>query len=148
MSVSAELNHNRVQWMLDSNKGVVTTPFHGLRVYKLVRQSQTSRRAQHCWKLKDQTFAFADDYVLLASSERDLQHALDRFSPACDKAGMTISTKLTRVICFFRNPNQCALQVSTSTAQQVMKFKYLDVVFTNGENGNKEFIPGLLKQTH
>ena len=31
---------------------------------------------------------FADDLTLLATSEGDLQHALDRFATACDKAGM------------------------------------------------------------
>jgi len=40
---------------------------------------------------------FADDLVLLASSESDLQHALDRFSAACDQVGMKISTKKSDV---------------------------------------------------
>jgi len=34
---------------------------------------------------------FADDLVLPVSQQR-LQHALDRFSAACDRAGMKIST--------------------------------------------------------
>jgi len=36
---------------------------------------------------------FADDLVLLAFSQQALQHALDRFSVACDQAGMKISTE-------------------------------------------------------
>jgi len=46
---------------------------------------------------------FADDLVLLASSQQDLQHALDRFSAACDRAGMKISTKKTEELCLSRN---------------------------------------------
>jgi len=40
---------------------------------------------------------FADDLVLLASSQQGLQHALDRFSAASDRAGMKINTKKTEV---------------------------------------------------
>jgi len=36
---------------------------------------------------------FADDLVLLAFSHQALQHALDRFSAACDQTGMKISTE-------------------------------------------------------
>jgi len=38
---------------------------------------------------------FADNLVLLASSEQGMQHALNLFSAACDQAGMNISTKET-----------------------------------------------------
>ena len=38
---------------------------------------------------------FADDLVLLASSESDLQHALKGFAAACDFAGMKIGTSKT-----------------------------------------------------
>jgi len=47
---------------------------------------------------------FADDLVLLASSARGLQHALYRFSVACDQSGMKISTEKTEVLCLSRNP--------------------------------------------
>jgi len=39
---------------------------------------------------------FANDLVLLASSERGRQHTLGRFSAASDQAGMKISTKRPR----------------------------------------------------
>ena len=42
---------------------------------------------------------FADDLALLATSEGNLQHALDRFvGTACDKAGMKISIGKTEVL--------------------------------------------------
>jgi len=43
-----------------------------------------------------QPFAFGDNLALLAFSQQDLQHALDRFSAACDQAGMAMSTKIPR----------------------------------------------------
>ena len=36
---------------------------------------------------------FTDDLALLTSSQQRLQHALHRFSAACDRAGVKISTK-------------------------------------------------------
>jgi len=38
---------------------------------------------------------FSDDVVLLASLQQAFQHALDRFSAACDRAGMKNITKNT-----------------------------------------------------
>ena len=64
---------------------------------------------------------FADDLVLLASSEQGPQHVADRFSVMSDQAGMKISTKQTEVLCLSRNPSQCSLQVSSKTLQQAEK---------------------------
>ena len=61
------------------------------------------------WELQDQRLLFADDLVLLASSQQSLQHALDRFSAACDRAGMKINTKNTGILCLSTNPRQCTL---------------------------------------
>jgi len=55
---------------------------------------------------------FADYLLLPASSKQGLQHALDRFCAACDRARMKISTKNTEVWCLSTNQRQCMLQVS------------------------------------
>ena len=73
----------------------------------------------------------ADDLVLLASFEQSLQHALDRFSAACDRAGMKINTKNTEVLHLSTNLRHCMLQLSGNTLQQVEKFKHLGVVFAS-----------------
>ena len=39
---------------------------------------------------------FADGLLLLATSQQGLQHVFERFSAACDQAGMKVSTKKTR----------------------------------------------------
>jgi len=54
---------------------------------------------------------FADDLVLLVSFQQGLQHMLDRFSAACDQAGMKIN-KNTEVLCLCTNQRQCMLQMS------------------------------------
>jgi len=52
---------------------------------------------------------FANNLVLLASSEHDFQQALDRLLGTCDRAGLKISTKKTEVLCLSTNPRQCTL---------------------------------------
>jgi len=47
---------------------------------------------------------FAEDLVLLASSQQGLQHEPNRFSAACDQAKVKISTKKTEVSCLSGNP--------------------------------------------
>ena len=62
---------------------------------------------------------FADDLVLLSSTESGLQRALNSFADACNTAGMKISTAKIEVLHFSRNPDQCVLQVNGATLKQV-----------------------------
>ena len=74
---------------------------------------------------------FADDSVLLTSSESGLQHALNGFAAACDIAGMKTSTSNAKVLHLSRNLVQCFLLVGGASLKQVEKFKYLEVAFTS-----------------
>ena len=129
VSMSGKSNHDRSP--LDSDKGVcaVTTLFHRLHLHELDRLSQPSR-PEACTQEREVSsnvrvgssrinrLLFADDLVLLAFSQQSLQHALDRFSAACDRAGVKISTKNTES-CLSTNPRQSMLQVTGKTLQQV-----------------------------
>ena len=53
---------------------------------------------------------FADDLVLLESTQNGLQQALDRFSDACCVTGMKFSATKTETMCLSRQPKQCSLQ--------------------------------------
>ena len=53
---------------------------------------------------------FADDLVLLSSTESGLQHPLNSFADACDAAGMKTSTAQTEVRHISRNPDQFVLK--------------------------------------
>uniref|UniRef100_A0AAQ6INE0 ribonuclease H n=1 Tax=Anabas testudineus TaxID=64144 RepID=A0AAQ6INE0_ANATE len=54
---------------------------------------------------------FADDVVLLASSDRDLQQALGRFAAECERAGMRISASKSEAMVLNRKMVACTLQV-------------------------------------
>ena len=81
---------------------------------------------------------FADDLVLLSSTESGLQRALNSFADACNTAGIKINTAKTEVLHLSRNPDQCILQVNGATLKQVEKFKYLGVAFTSDGRQDKE----------
>ncbi|GAA6103504.1 uncharacterized protein LOC122141275, partial [Tachysurus ichikawai] len=57
---------------------------------------------------------FADDDVLLASSNQDLQRALGRFAAECEVAGMRISTSKSEAMVLSRKKVACPLQVGRS----------------------------------
>ena len=68
---------------------------------------------------------FADDVVLLASSDRDLQLSLDRFTAECEVAGMRISTSKSESMVLNQK------RVEDEILPQVEEFKYLVVLFTS-----------------
>ncbi|CAL9687123.1 unnamed protein product [Knipowitschia caucasica] len=72
---------------------------------------------------------FADDVVLLAPTNQDLQHALGRFAAECEAAGMRISTSKSEAMVLNRKKVPCPLQVGGEVLPQVEEFKYLGVLF-------------------
>ena len=114
----------------------VSTPLRSL--YELNWQLQPSRR---CWKLQDQPFTFADDLVLLASSQQGLQRTLDRFSAASDRAGIS---PLEGPRYYVSLENQGS--VSCNTLQHVEKFKYRDCIYVT-EGGTGRLIHVMVKLT-
>ena len=74
---------------------------------------------------------FADDVVLLASSDRDLQLSLGRFAPEFEAARMRISTSKSKSMVLNRKRVECTLRVGDEFLPQVEEFKYLGVLFTS-----------------
>ena len=70
---------------------------------------------------------FADDVVLLASSNSDLQLSLGQFAAECEAAGMKISTSKSEAMVLSRKRVDCPLQVGGESFLQVEEFKYLRV---------------------
>ena len=68
---------------------------------------------------------FADDLVLLSSTESGLQRALNSFADACNTAGMKISTAKTEVLHLSRNPDQWA---RIGKASAIMRALHYSVV--------------------
>ncbi|KAK0146539.1 hypothetical protein N1851_014145 [Merluccius polli] len=66
---------------------------------------------QHCvWWRRIGSLLFADDVVLLAPSDRDLQLSLDRFAAECKAAGMRISTSKSESMVLNWTRMECTLR--------------------------------------
>lgn len=88
--------------------------------------------------LRIASLLFADDVVLLASSDRDLQHALERFAAECEAAGMRVSTSKSEAMVLCRKTVDCSLRVGNESLPQVKEFKYLGVLFTSEGRRERE----------
>ena len=99
------------------------------------------RQADECASIgncKISPLLFADDLVLLSSTESDLQRVLNSFADACNTAGMKISTAKIEILHLSRNPDQCVLQVNGAKLKQLEKFKYLEVTFMSDGRQDEE----------
>ena len=111
---------------------VVSTPVHYFYGQDLPEKHHT----RHCVTMGNarvESLRFADDIARVVSSGAGLQRALDRFVAECTMAGMQISTKKIEVMVLSRQKKQCAVNVNGTPLDQVEKFKYLGVEFSNEE---------------
>ena len=93
-----------------------------------IRMDRIVKKSESCGGVKSgdctvQRLLFANDLVLLDSTQNGLQQALDRFSDACSVAGMKISTTKTETMCLSRQPKQCSLQIDGVPLKLSEKFK-------------------------
>lgn len=70
---------------------------------------------------------YADDAVLVAESEDDLQRLLHRFNCIAKSFNMIISTQKTKCMTTSKTPLRCKLEVEGKVIQQEMKFRYLGI---------------------
>ncbi|GFR90474.1 UPF0469 protein KIAA0907 [Elysia marginata] len=73
---------------------------------------------------------YADDTVILAESEEQLQAMLDRIVDKCKEYGMDISAKKTKTMHIGRDTKTLTITVGNAVLQQVSKYSYLGHMIT------------------
>jgi len=73
--------------------------------------------------LRVASLLFADDVVLLATSDRELQHALGWFAAECEAVGMRVSTSNSEAMVLCRKTVECSLRVGSELLPQAKVFK-------------------------
>ena len=76
------------------------------------------------------TLLYADDLVLLAESQTDLQEMTDKLNDSCTRLGLKINVGKTEAIVFSKEKRPCTLSIRGTVIKQVDEFKYLGSMFT------------------
>ena len=76
---------------------------------------------------------FADDLVLLANNQQDLQCSLNLLYGYCSKWALTVNHSKTKVLVFGGASSLCPFiwSYNGDPLQQVFSYRYLGVIFTN-----------------
>ena len=93
-------------------QGCVSSPLFFIVYMNWIDKCSQADECATIGNCKISRLLFADDFVLLSSTESGLQGALNSFVDAHYTAGMKISTAKTEVLRLSRNPDHCVLQVS------------------------------------
>ena len=83
-----------------------------------------------------QLLMFADDTVLLAETEEDLQHNVEEFSEAVKRHRLAMNTEKTTTMVFSRKQVDCSVEVDGRKLENVGKQTYLGVILS--EDGRME----------
>lgn len=97
---------------------------------KLIR-SVRPRRGYMMGNRSVNVICYADDAVLVADSEDELQRILHVFNLTAKEYNMKVSAKKTKSMVVSRYPIRCKLEVDGSMVEQVMEFKYLGALLTS-----------------
>ncbi|KAI4480031.1 hypothetical protein M0802_014287 [Mischocyttarus mexicanus] len=74
---------------------------------------------------------YADDVVLIANSEDNLQRLLHKFNTTSKKFNMIISAEKTKCLTISKEPIRCKLETNGRIIEQTMTFNYLGVEITS-----------------
>lgn len=83
---------------------------------------------------------FADDLVIMSETEAGLQSGLNRLAEYCDKWGLTVNTKKTKVIVFSKSGRagfKSNWTYKGQTLERVTNFKYLGYHFSSSGTFSK-----------
>ena len=77
---------------------------------------------------------YADDLVLLAEDEKDLQKLLDELERYCKESQSEVNLKKTKIVIFEKKPSESSTQViftfSDKTIEKIQSYCYLGIFFS------------------
>ena len=131
MFESMAVSRTRSEYALVFGRGRMLSPLLFIIFMDRISRGSTTPDCVMMGNARVESLLFADDIARLTSSSAGLQRALDRFAAECTLAGMQIRTKKAEVIVLSRQKEQCGVNVNGTPLNQMEKFKYLRVEFSN-----------------
>ena len=112
-------------------QGCVLTPLLFIIFMDTISRRTTTPDCVKIGNARVESLLFADDVARLASSSAGFRRALDQFAIECTLAGMQINIKKTEVMVLSRQNEQCDVNINGNPLNQVEKFKYFGIEFSN-----------------
>lgn len=107
-------------------------------VMKHILNNLSNKKGYYFGSYNINSICYADDTVLIAESEDDLQRLLFQFYKTCQSFNMRISTQKTKCITISKEPLRCKLAINEYLIEQVMEIQYLGVTITSDGRSIKE----------
>ena len=121
---SNQSRSNRLVWALCFGKGCVLSSLLFIVYMNWIDKCGQADECASIENCKINRLLFADDVVLISSTESGLQRTLNSFADTRDAAEMKISTAKSEIIHLSRYSDQWVLQMNRWILKQVEKFKY------------------------
>ena len=116
-------------------QGDSLSPFlFNLIMDKIIEAVRDTRIGYRMGYNKISIICYADDAVLVAEDEDDLQRLLHRFNLTAQKFNMKISAEKTKSLTISKAPLRCKLALENKVIEQVVTFRYLGVEITSHSN--------------
>jgi len=74
---------------------------------------------------------YADDIVLMASSDAGLQELISQLNEVASDTGMQVNVKKTKVVKVSDDPTPVSVTIRDEKAEEVHTFKYLVAIFNS-----------------
>lgn len=111
---------------------------------EIIKQVKT-RRGYRMGNKEIQILCYADDTILIAENEDDLQRLMHQFNITAKKFNMKISAEKTKSVVISKEPIRCKLEIDNQIIEQVMAIKYLGIKLTYNNNIEEEVKEQTLK---
>lgn len=101
---------------------------------QIVNKVKTIGKGYKMGQKEIKILCYADDTVLIAENEEDLQRMLHKFNQTAEEYNMQISISKTQAMTISKEPLRCKLSLNNKTIEQVMTFNYLGAITSSSRN--------------
>ena len=101
---------------------------------RIINQVKGVGRGYRMGQTEFKILCYADDAVLIAESEDNLQRMLFEFNQTANKYNMSISIPKTKSMTISKEPIRCKLALNDQPIEQVMSFEYLGIIASSSRN--------------
>ena len=92
----------------------------------LIREALEDGEGIHINRQNITNISYADGIIILAESEQQLKHMIDKLDATCEQYGMAMNAKQTKTMIVEKTPEkQCGVNVKGQQLTQVTQYKYL-----------------------